>query len=169
MGKIEKIIKSEILRLAKREMRATFNPLRREAWRMKLKLSGLLKDFNSLNRLVREQVLQGENKKMKLEASVEEAKASRLTPERIRLLRKKLGISQRQLAILAGVSLGAVVGWEKGKFHPNINKKATLVAIRKLRKREVKKVLTVKSEEAKKMKGPEAKTKVVKKKLKRKK
>lgn len=159
MGKIENIVKSEILRLAKKEVRAAFFPLRREVWKIRLNLSHLAKNFHSLERTTKEQIRRGESKKLKLEASMEEAKASRFTPERIRLLRKKLGISQKDLGILAGVSLSAVASWEKGKFHPNLNKKATLVAIRKLRKREVKKILASKRIETKNKSPRAGKTK----------
>jgi DNA-binding XRE family transcriptional regulator len=68
-------------------------------------------------------------------------KASRFTPERIRSLRNKLGISQRELGILVGATNGAVLSWEKGKFKPQGEKKAALVALRKVRKRDVKKML----------------------------
>jgi DNA-binding transcriptional regulator YiaG len=80
-----------------------------------------------------------------LEATPEEVKASRFTPERIRNLRKKKGLSQRELAILAGVTTGAVTSWEKGKFKPKGDKKAALVALRKVSKREVKKILAEKA------------------------
>lgn len=149
MGKIESIIKSEIQRLAKREVRSTFRPLRKEVWGMKLKLSNLLKNFTVVSRLVKEQAKQYEEKKLTLEASPEEVKASRLTPERIRRLRNKLGISQRELGILAGASLGAVLSWEKGKFKPRGDKKAALVALRKVRKRDVRKMLAEKPVETK--------------------
>ena len=118
MAKIESIIKSEIQRLAKREVHSVFRPLRREVWGVKLKLSGLLKSFNNVNRWVKEQARQAESGEIRLEASAEEVKASRLTPERVRGLRRKLGLSQRELGILTGVTIGAVASWEKGKFKP---------------------------------------------------
>jgi transcriptional regulator with XRE-family HTH domain len=67
--------------------------------------------------------------------------------------RKKLGISQRELGILTGATIGAVLSWEKGKFRPKGEKKAALVALRKLKKREVKKLLAEKAEESKKGKA----------------
>jgi len=146
MGKIENIVKSEILRLAKREVRAFFSPLRREVHTLKLKLSGLSKGFAVLDRLAKEQIRQDESKKMQMSADIEEVKASRLTPARIGNLRRKLGISQRELALLTGVSTGTVTLWEKGKFRPNLNKKSALVAMRKLRKRDIKKILAAKTE-----------------------
>ena len=146
MGKLESTIKSEIQRLAKREVRATFIPLRREVRAMRLRLSGLSKSFSALDRLAKEQLHQAEKKELKLEASFKEIKASRLTPERIRNLRRKKGLSQKQLAILTGVSLGAVASWEKGKFKPKGEKKAALVALRKLKKGEVRKLIAQKAE-----------------------
>jgi len=144
MGKLESAIKSEIERLAKREIRSTFIPLRREVRAMRLRLSGLSKNFSVLDRLSKEQM--EKMPKKGLEASPEEVKASRLTPGRIRRLRNKLGISQRELGILTGSSLGAVLSWEKGKFRPKGEKKLALVGLRKLRKREVKRILAERQE-----------------------
>jgi len=151
MAKIEGVIKAEIMRLAKREVRAVFRPLKREVWQMSSRLSSLSKGIASLERMAKE--LHLEEAEPKLEASPEEVKASRITPERISRLRKKLGISQRELGILIGASLGAVLSWEKGKFKPKADKKIALVALRKLKKREVKKLLAQKADEPKKSKA----------------
>jgi DNA-binding transcriptional regulator YiaG len=158
MGKLESTIKSEIQRLAKREIRSTFVPLRKEVRSMRLKLSSLSRNFSVLNRFAKEQ-LQKVPKKA-LEATPEEVKASRLTPERIRGLRKKLGMSMRELGVLTGSSLGAVLSWEKGKFKPKGEKKSALVALRRMRKREVKKLLAEKeaSEVRAKEKKPAVRT-----------
>jgi len=142
LGKLESTIKSEIQRLAKREVRATLVPLRREVRTIRLKLSTLSKRFAPLNRMTKE--LHLEEAKPKLQATPEEVKASRLTPERIRGLRRKLGISMRELGVLTRSSLSAVLSWEKGKFKPSRDKKVALVALRKFRKRDVKKLLAEK-------------------------
>jgi DNA-binding transcriptional regulator YiaG len=140
MGKIESIIKSEILRLAKRQLRTEFLPLRREVRGMRLKLSSLSKGFGVLDRQAKEQQQQ-EAKTRKIEASPEELKKARLTPQRIKKLRQKLGISQRELGILTKVNPLTVGFWEKGKFKPKPDKRAILVGLRKMRKRDVKKLL----------------------------
>jgi len=156
LGKLESTIKSEIQRLAKREIRSTFIPFRREVRAMRLKLSGLSRGITSLNRMAKE--LHLEEAKPKPEATPEEVKASRLTPDRIRGLRKKLGISMRELGVLTGTSLGAVLSWEKGKFKPKGEKKAALVALRKLRKRDVRKMLVEKVDKKPK-RAPKRRTK----------
>jgi len=162
MGKVETSIKSEILRLARREVRGAFLPLRREVRAMRLRLSGLSKSFVLLDRVAKEKLRQDESKKLQLEASAEEVKASRFTPARIRNLRQKLGLSQRELAVLTGVTIGAIGLWEKGKFRPAMDKKAILVALRKLGKRDVKKLVATKAGEAAKAKPPARKVKATK-------
>jgi DNA-binding transcriptional regulator YiaG len=147
LGKIESTIKAEIQRLAKHEVRTVFLPIRKEVWGMRIKLSKLLRGFGALNRLAKE-ISKTKSAEPKLAASPEEVKASRFTPERIRRLRMKLGISMRELGILTGATIGAVLSWEKGKFKPRGEKKAALVALRKVRKRDVKKMLTEKATES---------------------
>ena len=151
LGKLESTIKSEIQRLAKRQIRSTFFPLRREVRGLRLRLSTLSKGITSLNRLTKDLHLGGA--RPKLEATPEEVKVSRLTPDRIRGLRKKLGISMRELGILTGTTINAILWWEKGKFKPRGEKKAALVALRKLAKREVRKMLAEKTASKVKAKG----------------
>jgi DNA-binding transcriptional regulator YiaG len=143
MPKIEGVIKSEILRLAKRHVKMVFLPLKREVRQMNRRLSGLSRTVAFLNRAARQ--MRQEEVEPKLEATPEEVKTSRITPERIIGLRRKLGISQRELGILTGASVGAVLSWEKGKFRPKPDKKAALVALRKLGKRGVEKLLAEKA------------------------
>jgi hypothetical protein len=59
----------------------------------------------------------------------------------------------RELGILTGTSLGAILSWEKGKFKPRGEKKAALVALRKFRKREIRKLLAEKAVSTVKAKG----------------
>jgi DNA-binding transcriptional regulator YiaG len=141
MGKVESTIKSEILRLAKKEVNTFFRPLVKEMRTTKIKLSKLMKDINTIGRWAKEKMQQDEEMKLKLEPGSPEVKTARLNPARIRKLRHKLDLSQKELGLLTGASLGTVAQWEKGKFAPKKDKKASLIALRKLGKREVKKIL----------------------------
>ena len=158
MAKLESVIKSEIQRLAKHEVRSVYRPLRKEVWGMKLKLSNLIKNFTVLDRLAKG-LTKTKSTESKLEATPEEVKAPRLTPERIRGLRKKLGISMRELGALTGTSLGAVQSWERGKFKPQGERKAALVALRKVRKRDVRKMLAEKAVKTKREETPKKSSK----------
>ena len=141
MSNLGATIKSEIVRLAKREMRKTFVPLRRDVRSLKSTTSQLRKTVLTLERLAVQQQKELKKRKVPLEATPEEVKKSRFSPRLIRSLRKSLGISQKELATLAGVTVGAAHLWEKGKFGPKDEKKAIMVGLRKLGRREVRKLL----------------------------
>ena len=141
MGKVEGIIKSEIIRLAKREIRKISVPLSRDVWFLKSAVSQLRKAVLTLQRITASQQKELEKRKVPVEAAPEEVKVSRFSPRLIRSLRGYLGITQKELAILTGVTVGAVHKWEGGQFKPSMRKKAVMVALRKLGRREVRKLL----------------------------
>jgi DNA-binding transcriptional regulator YiaG len=145
MAKFEATIKSEIVRLVKREMRNTFVPLRRDVRLLKSTVSQLHKTVLALERFEAYQQKELKKGKIPLEASPEEVKKSRFSPRLIQSLRKHLGITQKELAILTGVTIGAAHLWEKGKFEPKDEKKQVMVALRKLGRREVRKLLEEKT------------------------
>ena len=141
MGKLEATVKSEIERLAKMEIRKTLVPLGRDVRSLKSTVSQIHKAVLILERLAAQQQKQFGKRKIPLEATPEEVKKSRFSPALIRSLRKHLGISQKELAILGGVTVGAVHFWESGRSKPKDEKKAVMVALRKLGRREVEKLL----------------------------
>ncbi|NWF92629.1 MAG: helix-turn-helix domain-containing protein [Syntrophaceae bacterium] len=141
MGKLEGIIKSEIVRLARREMRKISVPLGKDVRLLKNVVSQVRKAVLALERFAARQKAELEKGKVILAATPEEVKASRLSPRLIRSLRKRLGITQKELAMLTGVTVGAVHQWESGLFLPRAEKKSALIALRKLGRREVKKLL----------------------------
>jgi len=65
----------------------------------------------------------------------------RMSPRLIRTLRKRLGISQADLAKLVGVSTVAVGTWESGRSRPRAESKARIAALRSVGRREVKRLL----------------------------
>ena len=141
MARFEAIIKSEIVRLAKREVRKISVPLGRDVRSMKSTVSQLRKAVSALQRITTQQQKQLEKGETPLQAAPEEVKLSRFSPRLIRSLRVHLGITQKELAILTGVTVGAVHLWESGQFKPSEKKKAVMVALRKLGRREVRKLV----------------------------
>ena len=154
MGKLEGTIKSEIVRLAKREMRKTSVPLGRDVRLLKSAVSQLRKAVLTLQRISVSQQKELEKGKTPLEVTPEEVKESRFSPRLIGSLRRHLGITQKELAILTGVSVGAAHLWEIGQFKPSMKKKAVMVALRKLGRREVRKLLEEKESQMAEKKAP---------------
>jgi DNA-binding transcriptional regulator YiaG len=141
MGKLEATIKSEIERLAKRELHKVSVPLKQDVRLLKNKVSQIRKAVLALERFVARQAKEIGKASTPLEASDEEVKASRFSPRLLRSLRKRLGVSQKELAVLTGVTIGAAHLWEAGKFRPKNEKMAVLVGLRKLGRVEVRKLL----------------------------
>jgi DNA-binding transcriptional regulator YiaG len=141
MGKLEGMIKSEIVRLAKREIRKIARPLSRDVRSMRSTVSQLRKTVLALQRLTARQESESRKEKVLLEAAPEEVKKSRFSPRLIHTLRKRLGITQKEMATLTGVTVGAIYQWEQGMFEPRGQKKGMLVALRRLGRREVRKLL----------------------------
>ena len=154
MAKFETIIKSEIVRLAKREVRKIAVPLGRDVRYLKSVVSQLRKAVLTLQRITASQQKELEREKKPLEAAPEEVKLSRFSPRLIRSLRRHLRITQKELAILTGVTVGAVHQLESGQFKPSMKKKAAIVALRKLGRREVGKLLEDKAAQKAEKKAP---------------
>jgi len=144
MGKVGSIIKSEIIRLAKRELRRVSIPLGKDVRLLKNTVSQLRKSVSVLERFAAQKQKELSRDEIRLEAPPEEIKNARVSPILIQSLRKRLGITQKELAILAGVSIGAAHLWETGKFLPSGEKRGAIVALRKLRRREVRELLNQK-------------------------
>lgn len=159
MGKVEAIIKSEIVRLAKKEIRKIVTPLGRDVRSMKSTVSQLRKTVSNLERYIALHKKEWE-KEPPLKAAPEEVETSRLSPRLIQSLRRRLGLSQKDLARLAGVTPLAVYQWESGVFKPKKEKKGVLVALRKLGRRDAKRLLEERKAGEKEKKAPSPKRKV---------
>jgi len=145
MGKLEQFFRSEMVRLSKREMNRVWVPVKRDVRSLKRTVSQLRKTVLALEQFADRQRKQLAQEEAQLTALPDTVKKSRFSPRLIRALRKRLGLSQRELAILSGVTVGAVHQWETGKFIPKEEKKGVLVALRKLGRREARRLLSSKT------------------------
>ena len=141
MGKIEQTLKSEITRLAKKQLRATCLPLTRDVRQLKRTVSALRKTVAVLAKLGAEFQAQRTVERARLAAVPEEVSTARISPLLIKKLRRRLGITQGELATLVGVSHSAVCSWEYEKAKPEGRNREALVALRKLGRREVRRIL----------------------------
>jgi DNA-binding transcriptional regulator YiaG len=145
MGRVEEAVRSEIMRLVRKELRSVVLPLGKEVRQLKRGMGQLTRSVAGLERVMAAQVREAEARKDRLEVSEEEARTARLSGRLIRALRTRLGISQGQLAVLVGVSTGAVAQWEQGMISPRGQHRAKLVALRKLGRRDARRMLEQKT------------------------
>lgn len=141
MAKIELAIKDAIHRGARRQLRLVTVPLRREVRRLRRMVSALRRDVTALKDVASTWERAARATPWTAQVSEEAVKAARLSAGLIKKLRTRLGLSQAALARLAGVSPGAVVHWERGGVVPSGERRRALVGLRKLGRREVKRLL----------------------------
>jgi DNA-binding transcriptional regulator YiaG len=142
LAKLEAVIKEAIARGARRQVRVVVTPLRREVIRLRRKVGELQGTLTTLRRSANGWKRLMDAAPAIPHVSEQEAKAARLSPRLIESLRRRLGLSQMALARLVGVSATAVAHWVAGDSMPTGKNRMTLVALRRVGKREVKELLT---------------------------
>lgn len=141
MGKIESVMREEIARLARREIRGSVEPLRKEVRRLRSTVSELRKTVADLDKDT-SRIRRAEMEKLSsLKADEDEVKAARINGKWVKTLREKLNVSQSELASLLGISVSGVRTWEYDISKPRGQNRSALVALRKLGRRDVKAML----------------------------
>ncbi len=140
MGKLEQTLKSEITRLARKEVRSAVDPLARDVRALKKTARELSQKVKQLEKLAQSVEVAKPQPSIPT-ASQAEVKKARMSPGLIKKLRKRLGITQAELAVLLDAGLSTVALWEQGRTSPRPETRARLVALRKLGRRDVKQLL----------------------------
>ena len=161
MAKIETVVREEIRRLAAKEIRRSIAPVRSAVVALKKTIGKLNRTVATLDAEHRRKKKAEAKEPIKLAVAEDEVKAARVGAKWVKTLRKKLNVSQVELAVLLGISTSGVRAWEYGNSRPRGKNRAALVALRKLGRREVKRMLETKEpakeapeESAKKSKRP---------------
>ena len=136
MPNIGTLLKQEISRLCRRE-------IRREVGTVKKASAAYRRDIAALKRQV--QTLQRTSTVLSKRTAAAGGAAPATLPDRpvrfvakgLRSLRTRLGLSAKQLAVLLGVSEQSVYNWETKKATPRKEQLAAIIGMRDLGKREV--------------------------------
>ncbi len=145
MGKVEDAVRYTVARAVNRALRGSVAPLARDVRELKRIVAALGRSMSSLQRIAGEQVRQRQQELSRLQAPEEQVKAARFSPRLIRALRMRLKLTQGEMAAVLGVSSASVFAWEAGNSAPRGANRAALVALRKLGRRDVKRVLADKA------------------------
>ena len=135
MPNIAAVLKEEIRRLARKEVRAFTSSAKRAA-------SNYRKDIARLNRVIREQqkaIAKLSKKSPSADSPTDEEDNPladvRFSARSVRAQRNRLGLSAADYGRLLGVSGLTVYSWEHGKSRPRRAQLAALVAVRGIGKR----------------------------------
>ncbi len=133
MPDVARVLKEEISRIARKEAKALMGPIAkqvrglRRTVREQEKLIGEL-EARLAGKVGREQQGQTEagSPEVGAEASI------RIAPASIKSNRDRLGLSQKELGLLLGVSALTVSRWETGKAAPRVQNRLALGGMRKM-------------------------------------
>jgi DNA-binding transcriptional regulator YiaG len=137
MPNIASILKEEILRLARKEVRSEVEGLRKASTQYRSDIAELKRRVASLEK----QLSKAEKKaasKVVPETSGAEAGRVRFSAKGLTTHRQRLGLSAAEMGALLGVSAQSVYHWEAGKTKPRQQQLVAIASLRKMGKRIVK-------------------------------
>ena len=139
MPSIEKVLRSEILRLAKKEAKAATADLRKTSVSYRKTIADLRRRVDELERENKQLVKQLAKFPQEPEEPVEDAiDRARITAKMIKSIRSRLGLSQAKFAKLVGVAQITVSAWEQrtGRLKFKGDTKSRIIAARAMTKKE---------------------------------
>ncbi|OGU21758.1 MAG: hypothetical protein A2580_18085 [Hydrogenophilales bacterium RIFOXYD1_FULL_62_11] len=142
MSNIGAVLKSEIARLARKEIKAQIEPLKKANTKLRSDAAALKRSLRELEQQVRQQARA--TARPAKPAAGDEADAGprgRITQAGIRTLRKRTGLSAEDFGTLVGATGQSVYNWENKGVTPSKASVAAMIELRGLGKREIAKRL----------------------------
>ena len=138
MPNLSTILKGEITRLARKEIKAAIEPVRKANASHRKEIAELKRHVALLDRDLKAASKPDKAQTMDGEAS---SGNTRFSAKGLKSLRAKLGLSAADFGLLIGASGQSIYNWETGKSVPRAAQQAALASVRGLGKREAAKRL----------------------------
>ena len=135
MPNVAAVLREEIQRLARKELKAQIGPLKKHSAEQRRSIAALKRQVSSLERELAFLKKQ-EKRRLVKQPMKSEAEAVRFSPKWVAADRERLGLSARDYGLLVGVSLLTIYNWEKGKSKPQAKQRAAWAKVRGIGKRE---------------------------------
>lgn len=137
MPNIAVVLKEEIARLARKEVRAQTQEFKKASAQYRTHIAALRRRIESLERQAKRAGKSGARAAPEpAEGDDEGATPRRFSPTRLAAQRRKLGLSAADFATLLGVSGQSVYKWEHGEARPRSRQLEAIAALRGIGKRE---------------------------------
>lgn len=137
MSSFAAVVKSEIVRLARREAKNLVEPIRKASAQYRHDIAGLkrqIKDLEKDNERLRKS--NGKAAASSAAAGDSADKTIRFSPKGLTSLRTRLGLSAQNLGLLLGVSGQTIYNWEQQKAAPRAKQRASVAALRSISRKE---------------------------------
>jgi DNA-binding transcriptional regulator YiaG len=138
MPNIASLLKSEIARIVRKELRTEFQATKKALSSHRSQIAQLKRQVKSLEQQLRKVSKGGSRAAPAQQAdSDNEASTIRFSAKGLASQRKRLGLSVVATAKLLGVSAQSVINWESGKTRPRDAQLGAIAEMRKMGKKDV--------------------------------
>lgn len=135
MPDVASVLREEISRLARKEVRQQVGPIKKTTSDLRRTVSTLKNEIATLQRNVKFLEKQ-EKRRLEDEPAEMPTKAVRFSPKWVKADRQRLGLSAKDYGALVGVSSLTIYSWESGKSKPRAKRLAAWAEVRGIGKRE---------------------------------
>ncbi|QBK04647.1 helix-turn-helix domain-containing protein [Hylemonella gracilis] len=132
MANITSLLKSEITRLARKEIRSEVQSLKKAVAHYRSDIAKLKRELAAQEKKI---VRLGKSKPSSVDEASNESPKLRFRAAGFATLRKKLGLSAADMGKILNVSLQTVYHWEKGTTKPRASQLERIAEVRKLGRR----------------------------------
>jgi len=139
MANIASVLKSEISRIARKEIRAEVESLKKAVSTYRTEIAALKRRSESVEQELRK--LGKASPRPTPAPSDESGKSLRFSAKGLASQRQRLGLSADAVGLLIGASGQSVYNWEAGKARPRANHLAAIAALKDLGKKQAAEVL----------------------------
>lgn len=133
MPNIASVLKEEISRIARREVKAEVAGLKKSTGAHRKEIASLKRRAHELEQVVRR--LSRGRSKAQPESGEGTTESQRFSAKGMAAHRRRLGLSAAEVAVLLGTSAQTIYNWEQGKARPRANHLPAITALRTLGKR----------------------------------
>lgn len=132
MANIASILKAEIARVARKEVRSEIESLKKASAQQRSAIAALRREVAALQKELRQA---GRARSAETKAQPAEDRQYRFSATRLAAHRKKLGLSAADYGRLVGMSGASVYLWEQGQVRPRPEQVRQLGALKQLSRR----------------------------------
>jgi DNA-binding XRE family transcriptional regulator len=135
MANIASLLKSEISRMARKEVRAETLSLKKAVGVYRAEIAALKKRAQALEVQLR-RLGKAHAKAAPVEAPTQPAQKLRFTAKGLASQRRRLGLSAHDCGLLVGTSGQSIYNWEDGKARPRVKHLPAIAALRSMGKKD---------------------------------
>ncbi len=140
MANIASVMKEEIIRLARKELRSETEKLKKASAQYRSEIAALKRRSVELEKQV-SRLEKGGTKNVEVKTNPDGTTKARFTAKGFKTLRQRLGLTAEEIASLLGVSAQTIYNWEAGNSSPREQQMVRIVMLRGMGKREVDAIL----------------------------